>query len=146
MHRDVYSKITPGPVQNFLYDLDVHLYNSKGERIPPEEKTPEQLADLEFRNYVFEMSFQDVEQIQKEAQKKKIQEARIKAQKVKNNPKVRKVKKPKKEEDEYDEEKDDSEEDLEDDEDDEQEEFEEEEEEDELVAVKYDFREEWISQ
>ena len=61
VHRDVYSKITPSTVKNFLYDLDVHSYNFKGEKNVPEDKTPEQLADTEFRNYVYEMSFQDVE-------------------------------------------------------------------------------------
>jgi hypothetical protein len=69
LHRDVYSKICSGPVRNYNFELDVHIYTPKGERAPDEEKTPEQLADLEFRNYVYEMCFQEVEKIQKEAHK-----------------------------------------------------------------------------
>jgi hypothetical protein len=41
LHRDVYSKICPGEVKNFNYDLDVYTYTAKGERAPPDEKTPE---------------------------------------------------------------------------------------------------------
>ena len=66
IHRDVYSKICHGPVRNYLYDLEVS--NS----MPSDEMTPEKLADIEFRNHVYEMSFQEVEKIQKEAFKQRI--------------------------------------------------------------------------
>ena len=58
VQRDVYNKITNGaPVRNYMYELDVHTYNCKGEREVPEEKTPEQVADIAFKNHVYEMTF-----------------------------------------------------------------------------------------
>ena len=148
LQRDVYDKICPGGVKNFNYDLDVHTYSVKGERAPVEEKTPEQLADHAFRNYVYELSFQEVEKIQRDVHKKRILEAKQRAQQAKLNPKPKAPKPIKKnEDDEYDEEQNDEEDDMSKTGSEElSDEDEEEEEEDELTTIKFDFRDEWIEQ
>ena len=61
VQRDVYDNITnKEKVKNYCYDLNIHTYNSKGEREEEEEKTPEQIADWVFKNHVYEMVFQDL--------------------------------------------------------------------------------------
>ena len=41
MQKDIYNKITMEPVRDYIYDLDKYIYNSKGERVPFIDKTPE---------------------------------------------------------------------------------------------------------
>lgn len=75
VQRDVYDGINnKQKVRNYIYELDTHIYNQKGERVDPEEKTPEHIADIEFKNHVYEMVFQDLEVLLKEEYKKKVAE------------------------------------------------------------------------
>jgi len=53
----------PGkPVPQYLFDLEVTVINSKGEKVEAEPKTQEQQEELCFKNHVYELVFQDVEQ------------------------------------------------------------------------------------
>ena len=47
-------------VKEFVFDLEV-MRNIKGDLIDKEEKTPEQLAESEFQNQVYERLFQRIE-------------------------------------------------------------------------------------
>jgi hypothetical protein len=47
-------------VKEFVFDLEV-MRNIKGDLIDKEEKTPEQLAEIEFQNQVYERLFQRIE-------------------------------------------------------------------------------------
>ena len=116
--RDVYDLITKKQkVRDYVYELDTHHYNQKGERVDPEEKTAEQVADIEFKNHVYEMVFQDLEILLKEEYKKKVAEQKLKAKQPKP---VKAIKKKQKVVDEYGEELEDEygeeQEDIEDDE------------------------------
>lgn len=58
IQRDIYDGITnKQKVKDFIFELDTHIYNSKGERTDPEEKTPEMIADIDFKNHVYELVF-----------------------------------------------------------------------------------------
>jgi hypothetical protein len=46
VNRDVYFK----DVKNFMFELDIKRRNQKGELIIPNDKTPEEIADIDFKN------------------------------------------------------------------------------------------------
>ena len=46
VHRDVYLK----DVKNFMFELDIKRRNQKGELIFPNDKTTEELAEIDFKN------------------------------------------------------------------------------------------------
>ena len=54
INRDVYGKICREEVTNYMFELDI---NHAVLNVPKEEMTPEKLADLEFKNYVYEAAF-----------------------------------------------------------------------------------------
>ena len=77
VQRDVYDKIMRGKTlnKNYMFDLDKHLHNSKGERIEPEELTPEQKAEITLKNHVYELVFQDIQNSQVTKYNKEIDDA-----------------------------------------------------------------------
>lgn len=44
-----------------MFELDVNIVNSKGDRVEKEAETEEAAAEKLFKNYVYELVFQDIE-------------------------------------------------------------------------------------
>jgi hypothetical protein len=57
IHRDVYAK----DVKNFMFELDIKRRNQKGELIIPNDKTLDELAEIELKNQVYERLFKRIE-------------------------------------------------------------------------------------
>ena len=51
---EVYQKVTKEPVRNYIYDLDLHIVNARGEKLEPAPRPPEVLAEVELKNYAYE--------------------------------------------------------------------------------------------
>jgi len=57
LQRDIYEK----DVKNFMFELDIKRRNQKGELIIPNDKSPEEIAEIEFKNQVYERLFKRIE-------------------------------------------------------------------------------------
>lgn len=48
-------------LENYMKEPDTQILNAKGDEIEKEEETDEAAQERKFKNYVYEMVFQDIE-------------------------------------------------------------------------------------